>query len=52
MAAATPRETLDANVTRIADDLIGLRETVEKMDHAQDALLGLLSHAFRRFAQL
>jgi len=39
MAAATPRETLDANVTRIADDLIGLCETVEKMDHAQDALL-------------
>jgi len=39
MAAATPRETLDANVTRIVDDLIGLRETVEKMDHAQDALL-------------
>ena len=29
----------DANLTRIADDLIGLRETVEKMDHAQDALL-------------
>jgi hypothetical protein len=39
MAAATPRDTLDANLTRIADDLIGLRETVEKMDHAQDALL-------------
>ena len=39
MAAATPREALDASLTRIADDLIGLRETVEKMDHAQDALL-------------
>ncbi len=39
MAAATPRETLDASLTRIADDLIGLRETVDKMDHAQDALL-------------
>ncbi len=39
MAAATPRETLDASLIRIADDLIGLRETVEKMDHAQDALL-------------
>ncbi len=39
MAAATPRETLDASLTHIADDLIGLRETVEKMDHAQDALL-------------
>jgi hypothetical protein len=31
--------TLDASLTRIADDLIGLRETVDKMDHAQDALL-------------
>ena len=39
MAAATPRETIDASLTRIADDPIGLRETVEKMDHAQDALL-------------
>jgi len=39
MAAATPRETLDANLTSIADDLVGLRETVDKMDHAQDALL-------------
>ena len=39
MAAATPRETLDASLIRIADDLIGLRETVEEMDHAQDALL-------------
>jgi hypothetical protein len=39
MPAATPREGLDADLTRIADDLIGLRETVDKMDHAQDALL-------------
>jgi len=39
MAAATPRETLDARLTRIGDDLISLRETVKKMDHAQDALL-------------
>ena len=39
MAAATPRETLDASLTRIADDLIGLRETIAKMDHSQDALL-------------
>ena len=39
MAAATPRETLDASLTRISDDLIGLRETVDRMDHAQDALL-------------
>jgi len=39
MAAATSRETLDASLTRIGDGLIGLRETVDKMDHAQDALL-------------
>jgi hypothetical protein len=39
MAAAAPRDTLDANLTRIADDLVALRETVDKMDHAQDALL-------------
>jgi hypothetical protein len=39
MAAATPRDTLDANLTRIADDLVALRETVDKMDHAQDVLL-------------
>ncbi len=39
MAAATPRETLDASLTRIGDDLIDLRETVKKIDHAQDALL-------------
>ena len=29
----------DANLSRIADDLIGIRELLEKMDHAQDALL-------------
>jgi hypothetical protein len=29
----------DANLSRIADDLIGIRELIEKMDHAQDALL-------------
>jgi hypothetical protein len=39
MATATPSETLEAHLTRIADDLIGLRETVDKLDHAQDALL-------------
>jgi len=39
MAAATPRDSLDANLTRIADDLVWLRETVDKMNHAQDALL-------------
>jgi len=39
MAAATPRETLEAHLTHIADDLIGLRKTVDKKDHAQDALL-------------
>jgi hypothetical protein len=39
MAAAMPRETLEAQLTRIADDLVALRETVEKLDHAQDTLL-------------
>jgi len=29
----------DASLSRIADDLIGIRELLEKMDHAQDALL-------------
>jgi hypothetical protein len=29
----------DTNLSRIADDLIGIRELLEKMDHAQDALL-------------
>jgi hypothetical protein len=29
----------DANLGRIADDLIGIRELLDKMDHAQDALL-------------
>jgi hypothetical protein len=33
------RETLETNLTRIADDLIGLREAVDKMDHGQNALL-------------
>jgi hypothetical protein len=28
----------DANLSRIADDLIGIRELLGKMDHAQDAL--------------
>jgi hypothetical protein len=29
----------DASLSRIADDLIGVRELLEKMDHTQDALL-------------
>jgi hypothetical protein len=29
----------DGNLSRIADDLIGVRELLEKIDHAQDALL-------------
>jgi hypothetical protein len=29
----------DANLSRIADDLIGVRELLERMDQAQDALL-------------
>jgi hypothetical protein len=29
----------DANLSRIGDDLIGIRELLDKMDHGQDALL-------------
>jgi hypothetical protein len=29
----------ETNLSRIADDVIGLREAIEKIDHAQDALL-------------
>ena len=29
----------DADLSRIAEDLIGIRELLDKMDHAQDALL-------------
>jgi hypothetical protein len=29
----------DANLGRVGDDLIGIRELLDKMDHAQDALL-------------
>ena len=29
----------DANLSRIADDVIGLREAIERIDHGQDALL-------------
>jgi hypothetical protein len=29
----------DANLSRIADDLVGVRELLERIDHAQDALL-------------
>ena len=29
----------DANLSHMADDLIGVRELLDKMDHAQDALL-------------
>src|ERR1700761_608032 len=36
---ALPHDANDANLSRIADDLIGIRELLEKMDHAQDALL-------------
>ncbi len=39
MAVITPRESLDAHLTRIGGDLAGLRETVDRIDHAQDALL-------------
>ena len=36
---ALQHDANDANQSRIADDLIGLRELLKKMDHAQDALL-------------
>src|ERR1700685_4497157 len=29
----------DANLGRVGDDLMGVRELLDKMDHAQDALL-------------
>jgi len=35
----TRHDANDANLNRIADDLMGIRELVEKMDHAQDVLL-------------
>jgi hypothetical protein len=31
--------SLRASVSRIADDVIGLREAIERIDHGQDALL-------------
>src|SRR5258708_5826292 len=36
---ALPHDANDANLSRIANDLIGVRERLDKMDHAQDALL-------------
>jgi hypothetical protein len=36
---ALPQDANDANLGRIAGDLIGIRELLDKMDHAQDALL-------------
>jgi hypothetical protein len=39
MAAFSAREPLDPQLTRLADEIAALRETVDKMDHAQDALL-------------
>jgi TolA-binding protein len=35
----TRHDANDANLSRIADDVIGLREAIERIDHAQDALL-------------
>ncbi|HEY1779660.1 MAG TPA: hypothetical protein VGG79_04375 [Roseiarcus sp.] len=37
--AATAREPLETALTRVADDLIALREAVDKIDHGQNALL-------------
>ena len=39
MPAPSLDESLDPHLTRLSDELAALRETVEKMDHAQDALL-------------
>ena len=36
---ATRHDANDATLERIADDLIGVRECLDKMDHGQDALL-------------
>jgi hypothetical protein len=36
---ALPYDANDANFGRIADGLIAIRELLDKMDHAQDALL-------------
>ena len=36
---ATRHDASDATLERIADDLIGVRECLDKMDHGQDALL-------------
>jgi transposase len=37
--AALRHDANDASLSRIADDLIGVREAIERIDHAQDALL-------------
>jgi hypothetical protein len=39
MAVFSPREPLDPQLARLADEIAALRATVDKMDHAQDALL-------------
>jgi len=39
MAVSSPHEPLDPQLARLADEIAALRETVDKMDHAQDALL-------------
>jgi hypothetical protein len=36
---ALPHDANDANLTRIVDDLIAIRELLDEVDHAQDALL-------------
>jgi hypothetical protein len=59
--AITPRQSLDAHLTQIIEGLAGLRDIIDKMDHAQDALLvngnslqgqietlsGLIAHVIR-----
>ena len=36
---ALPHDANDANLGQIADDLIAIREVLDKVDHGQDALL-------------
>jgi hypothetical protein len=39
MADFSPRESLNPHPTRLSDEIAGLRKTIERIDHAQDALL-------------
>lgn len=39
MPAPTDDQSLDPYLIRLGDELAAIRETIQKMDHAQDALL-------------